>query len=189
MKERPISFTAIMGQKVYEGSKTETRRKLALGRNSGNVFEELAVQHAYAIKRYGDIGDVLWVREPYYLQGYWRKVWKDKKQKYAYRFEAVKENPRFIDDAPKSICSTRADVGWFKRHARFMPQRFHRTKLKILSIAVEPIQNITEQAAKREGFIDVAEFKQYFQHLNPGIWERNKFVWVIKFKKIEGEKK
>lgn len=88
-----------------------------------------------------------------------------------------------------------------------MPRWASRITLEVTGVRVERLQDISEADAEREGIEDAAllpltHFKDYsnngetrsaqysfetlWESINgPGSWERNDWVWVIEFKRIE----
>jgi hypothetical protein len=105
--------------------------------------------------RFGKPGDVLWVRETYYDYGYWFEDGYTKTDKIKWRFQSVIPSPsdiRFFENPPEDVKpNSYRKLGWYKRLGRFMPYIRCRTKLKITSITVEALHDITEEDAIREG--------------------------------------
>lgn len=64
-KERPILFSTPMVQAILEGRKTMTRRVI-----KNDKVIELKPEFALKLCPYGQIGDVLWVREAWRLTGW-----------------------------------------------------------------------------------------------------------------------
>jgi hypothetical protein len=130
---------------------------------------------------YGKIGDVLWVRETWF-----------------------KMDGQFIYKAdvkyPKSL-------KW--KPSIFMPREACRLRLEITDIRVERLHDISEEEAIKEGIQYIGNYpehgvdiyKHYWAHNIVGVqnpiesfkslwqsindnWDKNPFVWVIEFKKI-----
>jgi len=166
---------------------------------------------------YGHPGDILLVRETYYAYGWWIKNGKTKsgKQKWKFVDFTVSDNNGlycYEGCKPSEIITKReANVmGWYKRPSLFMPKAACRIFLKVKSVRVERLQDISEQDAKAEGaqrgiFRDGpntekgefqlelnnhSDYKNGFQFIWQSIngkqsWEANPWVWVIKFDRIE----
>lgn len=163
---------------------------------------------------YGKPGDRLYVREEYYQFGHWEPVdgvrTKGGRQKWA--FVADREEVRFNEPAEgfrKGRHHETPDYRmWHKRLGRFMPRKYARTFLEIVSVRVERLQNISLEDAIAEGAIaddrhaSVAEIRRFpdlhpeqeiyayaalWESINgPGSWAANPWVWVVTFKRVEG---
>lgn len=150
---------------------------------------------------YGKPGERLWVREAHYLWGWWAKI--DGKHRFLYeRSYGV----RF--EAPPTVLTGRSKRrGWYKRPSIFMPRWASRISLEITEIRVERLQEISEEDAKAEGmdnnhsikwpdgdpgYIDDVyrrNFATGWNSLNAkrGFgWDKNPWVWVIGFRRIDG---
>lgn len=184
--QRPISFTDLMAARVAAGLKTETRRTIRLSDQKNRCFSDEQVYLSLAVRRYGDAGDSLWVRESHYLKGFWKRNGKSIIGRHRYKFHFSEGSVRYWDNKPDEICRKRSEKGWFKRNARFMPYWCHRTSLLINGIHCEKLHSITEHGAKKEGFESREEFASYWDKMYEGTinaWEKNPFVLVLKFEK------
>lgn len=205
MKERPILFSGPMVKAILSGAKTQTRRIVKpqpervdgtttgwhwdrRGNGKGVLFHEPYSTLALDYCPYGEVGDVLWVRET------WRLILSGTKQGEAdYRADdPTAEGEGFITWKP-SI---------------FMPRKFSRLTLEITGVKVERLQDITEEDASAEGMGSVschdmgfvggfhAFRKQYgdmtrrtifrvlWDHINgEGAWDANPWVWCIAFRR------
>jgi hypothetical protein len=168
VKERPILFQTPMVQAILEGRKTVTRRvikdkyiteMLSLIEDDGImdegkekiklIYSEWADDDSDEVHKpewlacddggdcvypigqgYGREGDVLWVRET------WYQAFTSDERQNGYVFKAD-----FPDAKPS----------WKWKPSIFMPYSACRLKLKIESITVERLQDITEEDAIREG--------------------------------------
>ncbi len=81
------------------------------------------------------------------------------------------------------------DFKW--RSSRFMPEWASRSHALIISVRPERVQEITDDDALMEGFVDIryAEkesipFRELWKSLHPGSWERNDFVFRYELKKV-----
>ena len=198
MKERPILFSAQMVRAILEGRKTQTRRVM-------KPQPEMVSDHAVVpwdgdpatLQRllfengvpcpYGQRGDLLWVREAH---AYSR----------LFDWMAPREVPPF------QLVSYRAsmtDQQWHDLHAKtrvsiHMPRWASRITLRINSVRVERLNQISEEDAEREGAkrksIDDSvyvlcsykhAFKTLWESINgPGSWAANPWVWVIEFDRV-----
>lgn len=162
-KEKPIIFSTDMVKAIIDGRKTQTRRliqpkkKNAEGFKVGKRVHSNEVYSVWEIDEneheicdlacpYGQSGDTLWVREPFsYLEP-----------------EHFFRGSRFV---------YKADIDWDSEEVRqdyikagypyqwkpsiYMPREAARLFLKIKSIRVERLQDITEEDALAEGsFLD-----------------------------------
>lgn len=231
MKERPILFSAAMVRAILNGSKTQTRRVVnpqpftaPLKENEYYVTEHewKSNKLRYGKLPYGQPGDLLWVRESFYQYGHWEpvagKLTKRGRQKWAFvpDLEEITFDSSAVPDGSWRL--GRHNVGfeipaWHKRLARFMPRKFSRITLEIVSVRVERLQDISSSDAiaegipvtKGSGLIEgedcygmttnsgymrgpagaVAAYQDLWQSINgPGSWEANPFVWVVEFKQI-----
>lgn len=185
MKERPILFSTEMVEAILEGRKTQTRRILkgvALDWLAPDMFmPEYVASKDNNICPYGYENDILWVRE----------TWATGKRgtdgtEYLYKADNVDyANPKW-------------------KPSIHMPKEACRLRLKIKSIRVERLQEISEQDAISEGIELIGNrYKQYLSTRldktveNPiysymtlwesingvGSWEKNPYVWVIEFER------
>ena len=197
---RPILFSTPMVQAILEGRKTMTRRTKGLEKTNKNpdgwefwrffngyakICQKDNVLNEKFIKCPCQVGDVFWVRETFYQTTV-------PEFKEAYLFKAS------------------TDEGWkFKwKPSIFMPKEACRIFLKIKSIRVERLQDISEEDAKKEGIkvieMDEAYFDYQFNGNNGSFanakgsfyslwilingeksWSQNPFVWVYEFEQIE----
>jgi len=204
MKERPILFSTPMVQAILDGRKTQTRRKINHFGNNMHYGMLLGAwglsddpQHIkdnkwqwtlqtdvddngifYLNCPYGQIGDVLWVRETFAMsydtEDHPELPGNDQETGYVYKADG---KPFYqIDKWKPSI---------------FMPREACRIRLEITNIRVERLREISESNAISEGIIHNSmndpriEFQWLWQSIN-GIesWELNPYVWVIEFKKL-----
>ncbi len=215
MKTRPILFSTEMVKAILAGRKTQTRSRVKLEDRywnyksvckdykgtgfifwTGKVSQEQSLQfypNAEGKKcPYGQIGDVLWVRET------WREVVDfDKTDFIAYKADF----PFLVDKWNSPI---------------LMPKTAARIFLKITNIKVERLNDISESDAIKEGveitgvnLNGIKPYKRYSKdHINDfyihlpvtakesyqtlwdsingdGSWSLNPWVWVIEFERID----
>lgn len=209
MKFHPILFSTEMVKAILEGRKTQTRR-VVKPQPADHYFQSLVLhatgRYTFApndnynpnqedileVKnKYGNLGDVLWVREsfttPQLMDG---------------------SEPDFLYKAGGVI--QRWGGGKFKPSIH-MPKTACRIFLQIKSIRVERLHDITEADAIAEGVwqYDDGDYKNYCTKLGYGeadgvcattakasfqtlwwqingidSWKANPFVWVIEFQPI-----
>lgn len=211
MKERPIIFSGPMVRAIIEGRKTQTRRvvkwpNLAMCSHVDRVvtapyynhgrkgeFVPLNGQGGIAIFErsvpcpYGVPGDRLWCREGaiYWtyadgrVGGCTPVVYQDDEQ-----WDGALADSR--KDPPYTVTN---DFGWWKEQPPiYMPRRFSRLTLEVVSVRVERLQAISEADKLAEGATPDVPFGTLWKKINikPGIrWEDNPWVWVVEFKKLE----
>ena len=230
-KERPILFNGEMVRAIIGGRKTQTRRCVKPKfNNAGNythsgdigsaikqiedwqftdgrwfgLYGQLAA--VYADCPYGQVGDLLWVRETF-IQGWEANSWGDIDQ----YDESGNEKPiktwykadGHIDweDADGEFCT---NTPW--KPSIHMPRSASRITLEITNVRIERLQDIGEEDAIAEGINaelcakfslnapDRQELKLAAIHAYAGLWESingsdswdaNPWVWVIEFRRIE----
>lgn len=174
MKFRPILFSTEMVQAILEGSKTQTRR--VVNQPARKIFyntktKQFEGESGRIVKcPYGQVGDVLWVRESFTF---------NTDVQSAPIFKADSKIPKFIKWKP-SI---------------HMPKEACRLFLRIKDIRVERLQDISRGDAMAEGcpFPNIAKetfptkwFRELWIKINgEQSWNDNPFVWVIEFERIE----
>jgi hypothetical protein len=209
LKANPILFKTDMVRAIREDRKTETRRIIKpqpiFDRNyMGNRKIKINKNHYISINYitkspYGKPGEYLWVRET------WREEFftVDHTQRYDHKYYYKSDNKKFY--------SSYGEEKIFKwKSSIYMPKSACRLILKIEDLGVERIQDITEESAINEGILsssfDVGEYEEVgyyiygskndwdvnpinsFQSLYISIngqksWDKNIFVWRIKFSK------
>ena len=212
MKERPILFNTEMVQAILQGRKTQTRRVIKANipekakfigcreskeegvgfyfsdGTTGNMqgFYPSLFGNLYC--PYGQVGDILWVRESF----------SKKKDTVVYR---------------ANVCS-KWDLpdGFSWKPSIHMPKDVARIFLKIKDVRIERLFDISEIDSQMEGvsFEIVNKIKEYKDYLNPkhtfpvyaklsfiSLWEKingekslelNPWVWVVEFERIEKPK-
>jgi hypothetical protein len=135
MKIRPIPFSTEIVQAILDGRKIMTRRIMKLLPRVASTVDkcgELIKEYKfYDLCPYGNIGDVLWVKENFF---------KHEKNPGQFHYVADYENPEAFDA-----------TGWKKVPSRFMPKVAARIFLKITDLRVERLQDISEDDVKKEG--------------------------------------
>lgn len=177
-KTKPILFSTPMIQALLEGRKTQTRRIVnnkwlpiveeCLRVNGKWVWETIDFS---LTTPYGKVGDLLWVRETFFVQ--------ENNEEVFYRATDGFKNDK---------------VNW--RPSIFMPRWASRITLEITDIRVERLQDISEDDAAEEGSVMVApdyldgnpnEYRETFKELiwkkinGADSWENNPWVWCVTF--------
>lgn len=199
MNFKPILFSTPMVQAIMEGRKTMTRRTVkgtALEWLAPDMFTpEFVADKENDLCPYGQVGDVLFVRETFQHTKILNINMED--ESYGFVYKADMGGWENIE-------------GWKWKPSLFMPKSACRIFLKITNIRVERLQDIKEDDAILEGIeIDtshnsvVRHWKDYLNK-NKAVttavgsfitlwksingeqsWNDNPFVWVISFEKID----
>ena len=203
MKEHPILFSTEMVKAILEGRKTMTRRVVKnaqpladtvfhskhisqdgtdwkfMSNPVPNVFNALG---GWFKCPYGQVGDVLWVRET------WCDDCPSASEPNGVCYKANRENQPASDFCTK----------W--KPSIFMPRWASRITLEITDIRVERLQEITEKDAIAEGIpafapngiirnykIPQMQYEVLWDKINSKKypWESNPWVWVISFKRVQ----
>ncbi|MES2620213.1 MAG: morphogenetic protein [Bacteroidota bacterium] len=193
-KQIPILFSTPMVQAILEGRKTQTRRLVKFPKDytGGEVYKNSIYGLKYESNLYGDTvqrlayalpGDIFWVRETWAeFSGIEPKI------EYVYKADKIFDTP-----AKEHLSGNR----W--KPSIHMPKAACRLFLKVVSVGVERLHDISEADAKAEGakaasLPDLGNtwktHKQGFEYLWHSIngeesWKQNPWVWVINFEKTE----
>jgi hypothetical protein len=191
---KPIIFSTPMVQAILDGRKTQTRRVINPSRKQINFMGDMDIRSLVrpdesteewlqlrsengspvtCIKVPYQPGDILWVRET------WSR---DENGEYVYR---TNYGTTEDDSFPPSMFKWKPSI--------HMPREAARIFLRVKTVRVERVQDITAHDAIREGmeseipFDTVDEFKELWNNLNAKRgygWESNPWVWVVKFERI-----
>lgn len=184
MTERPILFTPENAQKVFEGTKTQTRR--IVKRNASGRVKVVGSPKSWHFGDpdavlacpYGLVGDRLWIREA------WAPC--DACHMEIYKGQGVRNCPH-CDESASGLKFT---------PSIHMHRWVCRTVVELTKVWVERVQEITEEDAIAEGcephFPSGVDGKIYRRPFNclwesihgKGSWEMNPWVWVLTFKKV-----
>lgn len=212
MKERPIIFSAPSVRAILSGAKTQTRRVMKVRCHSicegddGKLWPwsenaELAEDFWHPCP-FGKPGDRLWVRETCRAEAI------DDEGLCGVRYVA---DGQFMPIANTREASDRwVQLYWYRGMEGatvpqiHMPRWASRMTLEITDVRVERLQDISEADAVAEGcrpirpeiVLDglivrlgrsaVEEFRLVWEQIHgEGSWEKNPWVWVIEFKKLE----
>lgn len=197
-----IIFTAPMVRAILEGRKTVTRRVIKRQPVSG--FDELFLREKLVGSPYRP-GEVVYVKET------WAQIWNQdgclhdesdfncpcKGCHIEYKADTGAKYPAdWPDDSTGDPCCPK----W--RSPRFMPEWAARSHALIKSVRPERVQEISHEDALAEGIdswiatlkdpsselreqrlsVKQLAFSRLWDTLHPGSWERNDWVWRVKFK-------
>jgi hypothetical protein len=211
--EKPILFSTEMVEAIIKGNKTETRRTRGLeeiNKNPNdwaNIDIQWGIDKCYisAINRksgeildikcpYGTIHTKIWIRETWALLDF-----------------LVHDQEGIVYKASEIGKDWEAnDEAWTWKPSIHMSKKYARIWLRIESIGIDRLKNITKEEAIAEG-IQVLEndvqysYKDYLSnqvyYFDPrnsfesiwdsingeGAWDFNPWVWVIKFSKLKNQ--
>lgn len=174
MKERPVLFSTPMIKAILNNSKTQTRRTVKFPRDfdGKEVFDNSPFGLKYTradttlwrlFCKYGQIGNILWVRETWNIQ---RNNADPMEDFYCYKAD----NPNYLPKWKPSI---------------FMPKEACRIRLLITDVRVERVQDISEEDAKAEGATNPHVYRDLWEKINgKDSWNKNPWVWCISFRRI-----
>ena len=200
MKERPILFSTPMVRALLAGTKTQTRRVVALGKltplsefaccgerrfawcdkvGEGEAADE---RNFLALCKFGESGDRLWVRET------WARDEED--GSVLYRADDNADTQNWDQQRQESGL---AKYNW--RPSIYMPRWARRITLEITAVRAERLHCISEADAVAEGAAwgacggpqigsHRAGYAALWEQINgPGSWDANPWVWVIEFER------
>lgn len=209
MTERGMIFNGEMVRAILDGRKTQTRRIIkdcTVGRDPISKFIQIGKKFIGCYPEdvpelireccpYGVPGDRIWVRET------WAEAGASAPDLKLYRANYPAHVPTHYENVPPA-----EDVRWTP--SIHMPRWASRITLEISGVRVEQLKSISEEEAQSEG---VARLREgFWKHYQPGWtqhqlsargsfatlwnsiygsgeWDRNPWVWVIEFKRIEGD--
>jgi hypothetical protein len=216
MTERGMIFNGEMVRAILDGRKTQTRRPVkfphidrdAMCELSGNELAGELSAGNYRNSPYGKPGDRIWVRETFQgplfdyeqMESYLEDRSKFEKPEFCQYAADGKPAPEFFDADENLHCCWRPSI--------HMPRWASRITLEITGVRVEQLRSISEEEARSEGVARLCE--GFWKHYQPGWtqhqlsargslatlwdsiygsgeWDRNPWVWVIEFKRIEGD--
>ena len=186
-RKESISFNTEMIEALLDGRKTQTRRVVKpqpiwVGDPSVPFKTHDADPKGIIQCPYGQPGSLLWVRETFATDGHRNVCYRESVGK----GESPREGCVYADgsefDGDKwtpSIC---------------MPRWASRLTLEITNVRVERVQEIApddciaeavwriEEREFGRGHEAIEEFSKVWESCYPGTWDKNPWVWVIKFK-------
>ena len=178
-KYKPIIFSAPMVKAILDGRKTQTRRIVTV-KNKNSC-------------PYGQPGDRLWVREtwgvgsrPDPLGGYEGIEYRADE----FYLEDSDDLPCLRVTPPPDVCLLDYDSGWMP--SIHMPRWASRITLEVTGVRVERLQDISSTDAWAEGIAHspdtnpIHDYAELCESINgPGAWDKNPWVWVVEFKRVE----
>jgi hypothetical protein len=211
MKERPILFNSEMVNAILEDRKTQTRRVVKAPVLIGNDHFRWSAKHiglslwkfatnnyptvagSFEIKcPYGQPGDRLWVRET------WKPDWEEETgcRGIYYKADGKYDYPFTVEEW-QNLTENHFDGSW--KPSIHMPRWASRITLEITDVRVERVQDISNNDADAEGTPDLRtiennwDLRDCFRELWDSInakrsfgWEKNPWVWVVEFERVEG---
>lgn len=203
MKERPILFSAPMVRALRAGTKTQTRR-VVKDRHIDAAPPACFFQWLRERCPYGQTGDRLWVRETWQHSNFPLGPY-DESCTVFYRAD-------YMDD-PHGPDGEKSPEGRYRNWepSIHMFRSASRTLLEVTAVRVERLQDISAADAVAEGIARDGDGYERF-HVDPdapvgqsftrnpvlayrglwesingvGAWDKNPWVWVIEFKRVEG---
>jgi hypothetical protein len=203
--ERGMIFNGEMVRAILDGKKTQTRRVMKPQPDPcpaprgghwwpSNVFKTmLHVEEEMQNGKggwgglvgdacpFGDVGDRIWVRET------WAEAGASAPDLKLYRANYPAHVPAHYENVPPA-----EDVRWTP--SIHMPRWASRLLLEITDVRVEQLNDISEKDARSEGISgsSARDVKEAYAALWRSIygsdsWQANPWVWVIEFKRIEGD--
>lgn len=204
MRFKPILFNTDMVQAIIKWRKTQTRRivkGMALNCLEHDMYSpEFVASSDLDLCDFGKVGDILWVRETF--------------QKHCTEMETTsdwapisfKETGQYVYKADGYILP-KDSLSFSKwRPNIHMPKDACRIFLKVKSLRVERLQDISEEDAVNEGIERMPtvhwwknyinkplvgtsnaqhSFETLWQSINgKQLWDDNPFVWVIEFERV-----
>ncbi|WP_312839286.1 hypothetical protein [Pantoea piersonii] len=142
---------------------------------------------------FGAVGDLLWVRETFRVHSRATDV-----ATLVYKASQRQSWTQQTHRVPASVCNKPAVIEKWTPSLH-MPRWASRIKLEITGVRVERLRDLSEEDAKSEGVTPPAggvlpgwEHRINFRELWMSIygadnWEANPWVWVIEFRRVEGE--
>lgn len=194
MSDIPILFSGEMVREILAGRKTQTRRRLRHQPEHGaqpcwynrGGWAASRIDGSCSCKRISPapprIGATLWVRETWCDQG---QVSPDDYPMICYRADGAWHHHDY-----RSI-SGRYDESFMGpptkpwRPSIHMPRWASRLTLRVTDVRVERAQDITEEAARAEGFASRDAFAEAWTAIyGAGSWRDNPWVWVVAFEVV-----
>lgn len=198
MKERPIIFNADMVRAVLDGRKTQTRRIMReqpevipkedeFGKagfwipfNAGKTMvrnEDMYIACPFGLK-----GDRLWVRETFRVHSRATDM-----ATLVYKASEQQSWTQQTHRVPIEKCNKPAVVDKWTPSIH-MPRWASRITLEITGVRVERLQDISGADMQAEGMRWREEFPCLWEAIyGDESWQANPWVWVIEFKRVEGQ--
>lgn len=200
MKERGMIFNGEMVRALLDGRKTQTRRPVKFPVHDKNLGCELAGNELagelsagnYLNSAFGKPGDRIWVREAFRVHSRATDV-----ATLVYKASERNSWTEQTHRVPVAVCNKPATPEKWTPSLH-MPRWASRITLEITDVRVERLNSISEEDAGKEGY--PADPTPYGGEMDKWLWFRqlwdgiypeqsfkhNPWVWVIKFKRVEG---
>ena len=209
VKEKPISFTTEMVLAILDGRKSMTRRLVKpqpefvqVHKHKGEVIYDGAnrrwccgtvvasdpwsigfEEEMLSICPY-HVEQILWVKETWQTcpncqlipgeptqASLWNRAW-SVVYKATVPSETHPQHPEW------------GTQRW--RSSRLMPRWASRILLKVVSVKLERVQDITEEDARKEGVLHKQDFQKLWEKIHgAGAWARNDWVWAVEFEVVK----
>lgn len=197
---KPILFNTEMVRAILEGRKTQTRRLVKPQPNKRLNYIIAGYGHGKWYEECSSIKGKLWT-PPFHADDilYVRETWCSAYDGEEYFYFADK-----CTDREQTKLLDYDDVRW--RPSIHMPKDAARIFLKVMSVKVERLQEITEEDARKEGIkhgplfegndFEITALSRFPRLWNSTInkqdvdkyeWAANPYVWVIRFEILEVE--
>jgi len=202
VNEKPILFKTEMVKAIIQGKKTQTRRVLYpqpksdiilpaplreytdyLKKMKKKGFHNIVTQGYYANHLIpnpkASVGDILWVKETF---SYVDFCGDDN----GYVYKASENGKNWSQNTEN----------WKWKPALFFPKEAARLFLKISNIKLEPLQDITEEEARKEGFDSLSAFLELWDKIakkgskfqdNPAVYAYDFVIDDLKYNDYERE--
>jgi len=209
-RERPILFSSPMVRAILDGTKTQTRRILKpkhdyFVEDGRAYFEPYVYGEPESIEvpcPYGQAGDRLWVREAWGLHAFGDETDWERGSVSVCTEDEIRGQYKLTHRA--SWGPLQESCFW--RPAIHMPRWASRITLKVISVRVERLHEITEEDARAEGVeprittrkiypsaqaadVEHRSYRDAFAELWREIngadsWNANPWVWRVEFKRV-----
>ena len=169
---KSMLITAENGSKIHNNLKTMTRRchgleavniypdnwvinsKLRREDGSFALYAVSGFETTYVDPRY-QVGDLVAIREPHYVWGFWFYAWIDSKNRMGWQFKPDLDKFVFFpDNLPpnaKVLTGRQAEFGWYLRPGMFMFAQHVRSHVRITEVICQRLQDITPEDCIAEG--------------------------------------
>lgn len=158
LKMKGISFSETLAGKVFDKTKTMTRRPDKSGAKVVrwnpvvlNGHGGWSDDHGKPVKAPCKVGDLIYVREVHYVYGEWVKNGMSKLGKQKWKFTPIDGFPVLFERPDDVKSNTYRKPGWYKRIPMFMLKKYARTIRRVTEVTIEPLMDISEEDAIAEG--------------------------------------
>ena len=199
-------FNGEMVRAILDGRKTQTRRIMTpqpAGDIARGVFPNpdalgwiSSLKHKYGgttahFCPFGQPGDRIWVRETFRVHSRATDV-----ATLVYKASERQSWTEQTHRVPVSVCDKPAVIEKWTPSIH-MPRWASRITLEITAVRVERLNDINDRDARAEGvtpdpifpprYIFAELWRSVYGDENPKCWQKNPWVWVIEFRRIEGD--